>query len=317
MKLSNHNNPFYGIYAATVCPMYPNGKINEPELIAHFTEIINTDGIKGVLVNGHAGEGGLLSREELITVLTIARKVPGNHKVIAGINTESSEYAAELAKDAAEANADAVMVFPCFSWSLGADPLVILGHHKAVAEASKLPLFLFQGSVNAGKTAYSPDLLEALLSINDVVGIKEGSWETAAYESTLRLTKKLRPDVAVMASGDEHLMTCFTIGSEGSMVSLAAIIPDLIVSLDKAIKGCDLKLARLEHNKIYDISKAIYGPPGHLATLRLKTCLKLMGKISSPRSRLPILHLSKTEVENLQKALLGAEITIPGLYESA
>ena len=309
MELLQYKNPFYGIYAATVCPMFSDGKINESELTSHLMDVVQTDGMKGVLVNGHAGEGSVLTRDELMSVLVTARQVPGDHKVIAGINTESYENAAKFAEDAAKANVDGVMVFPCFSWSLGADPEVIIGHHKLVAEASKLPLFLFQGSVNAGKTAYSPDLLADLLEIEEVVGIKEGSWETAAYEATLRLTKKIRPDVAVMASGDEHLLSCFTIGSEGSLVSLASVIPDLIVSLDKAINHGDLTSARSAHNKIYELAKIVYSPPGHLATLRLKTCLALMGKISSPRVRLPILRLSEHEVASLRDALLAADIS--------
>src|SRR5207237_8454559 len=105
----------------------------------------------------------------------------------------------------------------------------------AIHEATPLPLFLFQGSVRAGQTAFTPDVLRELLKLPRLVGIKEGSWETSAYDAVRRLTKSVRPDVAVMASGDEHLFTCFVLGSEGSLVSLADVVPELIVAFDRAV----------------------------------------------------------------------------------
>src|SRR3546814_2979461 len=65
-------------------------------------------------------------------------------RVVAGVNAERSDVAAAMAADAATAGADAVMVFPPFSWALGADDRAIQAHHRAVASASDLPLFLFQ-----------------------------------------------------------------------------------------------------------------------------------------------------------------------------
>jgi 4-hydroxy-tetrahydrodipicolinate synthase len=302
------SHPFGGIYAATVCPMTSKGTIDEVLLSEHFSALAATEGIEGLLVNGHAGESAALDREELKTVISIARSTPGNHKVVAGINTERIDLAAGLAEDAAKAGANSVMVFPPFSWALGADKRVVHGHHHVVANASDLPLFLFQGSVNAGRTAYAPDTLAGLLEIEHVVGIKEGSWETLAYEATRRLTKRLRPDVAVMASGDEHLLTCFAIGSDGSLVSLAAVVPELIVALDRAVRAGELELARTLHGRIYELARLIYGTPGHLATLRLKTCLVLLGKLPCAISRSAITGLSPLETDGLRAALVSAGV---------
>src|SRR3546814_20517460 len=137
-----------------------------------------------------------------------------------------------MAADAAAAGADAVMVFPPFSWALGADDRAIQAHHRAVASASDLPLFLFQASVKAGHLAYQPDTLTKLLEIESVVGIKEGSLETAADGTTRRRTKRLTPDVPVSASGDENLLSCFASRSEGRLVSTAALGPWPIVALE-------------------------------------------------------------------------------------
>jgi 4-hydroxy-tetrahydrodipicolinate synthase len=310
MSKPDPRHPFGGIYAATICPMLPSGSIDETALADHLRAVVTTDGMAGLLVNGHAGENFALDRKELQLVIRTARAVSGTRKVVAGVNSERTDIAAAIAEDAAAAGADAVMVFPPFSWALGADDRVIQLHHREVARASGLPLFLFQGSVGSGRTAFTPQTLSGLLQIEAVTGIKEGSWETAAYEATRRLTKRLRADVGVMASGDEHLFSCFAIGSEGSLVSLAAVVPELIVALDRAVLANDLPSARRLHERLYELARIVYGAPGHLATLRLKTCLRLLGRLKSVTSRSPISALSTDETQRLRFALNAAEIPV-------
>jgi len=166
------------------------------------------------------------------------------------------------------------------------------------------------------RTAFSPTLSEhlyieildkRLINISEIVAIKEGSWETAKYDFNRRLTKSIRPEVAVMASGDEHLLSCFMIGSEGSLVSLAIIIPDAIIGLYKSIINKNFEEAIRYHNIIYPLAKAIYGTkPAGYATARLKTCLKLIGKIPNDKMRNAMEPLNKVEIENLKKAISSA-----------
>jgi 4-hydroxy-tetrahydrodipicolinate synthase len=228
------------------------------------------------------------------------------------VNSESSDYAATLARDAAEAGADAIMVFAPSSWALGADASAVVRHHEIIAEATRLPLFLFQGSVRSGQLWFKPDVLKSLLRIRSLVGIKEGSWETSAYEEVRRITRAQRPDVAVMASGDEHLFTCFVLGSEGSLVSLAAVVPELIVELDAAVRKGDLAAARACHDRIYPLAKAVYGTaPGSLATARLKACLKILGRIETATCRPPVGDLPAEEYERLTRVMAEAGLEIP------
>ena len=146
-----------------------------------------------------------------------------------------------------------------------------------------------------------------LVVLPRVVAIKEGSWETATYEANRRLVKSLAPDVAVLASGDEHLLSCFVLGSDGSQVSLAVIVPETIVALDAAVRAGDLESARAAHEIVYPLAKAIYGTaPGGLATARLKACLKLLGRLDRAAARPPTPALSDPEIAALRTALQGA-----------
>lgn len=296
---------FHGIYAATVNPMTEEYTLDEDVLCKHVAAVANVDGIRGLLINGHAGENFMTSDAEKRRVIEVCRtSVNKDCLLIAGVNAESSLAVVRQAEDAAAAGADALLIFPPNSWALGPHGSTVINHHRIVIEASDLPVMLYQAPVGAGAMAYPPGLLSELVQMPRVVGIKEGSWEVAAYEANYRLVKKIAPHVAVMASGDEHLLTGFAVGSDGSQVSLAVIIPETIVALDRAMRQGDLAAARQAHEIIYPLAKVIYGtPPGSFATARLKTCLKLLGRIPSDATRPPIGPLPSEDIERLKQVL--------------
>jgi len=300
---------FYGIYPSILCPLKSDYSIDEEALAAHVAEVTSARGIVGVLCNGHAGENFLLSRAERKRVVEVTREAVGRGRVVAGVNIEESREAAEHARDAEAAGADAIMVFAPFSWALSQDETVALNHHRMIGEAVDLPLMLFQGAVRSGRIAYTSEVLGRLVELPNVIAIKEGSWETSAYEATRRIVQERAPHVAVMASGDEHLFSCYVLGSEGSLVSLAVIIPETIVAIDQAVRRGDLAAARVAHEVIYPLARAIYGtPPGGHATARLKTCLKLLGRLRSDLTRLPMGPLEEGEIEMLRLALETAKL---------
>ena len=310
--LPAHPDGFHGIYPATLCPFTGDGAVDETALVRHVSGLADVDGIVGVLCNGHAGENFLLTNRETRRVAEIvSRAIGGRAIVVSGVNREGSREAADLARAVVAAGADAIMVFPPNAWASGQDRCVALNHHRAIVEAVDVPVMLFQGPA-ASVFAYPPEVLAELVRLPRVVAIKEGSWEVAAYEANRRLIKSVAPHVAVMGSGDEHLFTSYVVGSEGSLVSLAVVIPETIVRLDRAVRAGDLAAARAAHEVIYPLAKAVYGiPPGSHATARLKTCLKLLGKLENDRVRPPIGPLDGAEREMLREALELSGLLLP------
>lgn len=300
-------NPWHGIYPAILTPMRADLALDEAAMARHASDVM-VDGIVGVMCNGHAGENYLTTRDEKRRITELVVGAIGKRAiVVSGVNSESSIEAATQARDAAAAGADAIMIFAPNAWALGQDEDMAVRHHTMIAAATELPLMLFQASVGSGRMAYTPGVLARLLALPRVVGIKEGSWEVNAYERTLRLAKMVAPDVAVMGSGDEHLFTSFVIGSEGSVVSLAAVVPEIIVALDRAVKRGDIDAARRLHEAIHPLANLIYGvPPGSHATARLKACLKLLGRFASDAVRPPFAPISTAELARIEPALRAA-----------
>jgi len=302
---------FHGIYPSTVLPMGPDFAPDWQAYAAHTAHCVLRPGITGVLMNGHAGENFVLSRAEKRHAVEVSvASVGGQRLVIAGVNAESSLEAAEEARDARAAGAHAIMVFLPNAFAMAHTTEMALLHHRTImAAVPGMPLWLFQAHHGAGRMGFTPETMDALLDIPEVVGIKEGAWEVDAYDALRRRVKAKRPDVAVCASGDEHLLACYVHGSDGSLVSLAVLMPDAIVALDAAIRAGDLTAARALHEQLEPLAEAIYGaPPGGRATARLKFCLAEMGVIPCPALRPPQPPVEGAEGAMLREALRASGV---------
>jgi 4-hydroxy-tetrahydrodipicolinate synthase len=278
---------------------------------AHTAHCVLRPGITGVLMNGHAGENFVLSRAEKRRAVEVSvASVGGQRLVIAGVNAESSLEAAEEARDARAAGAHAIMVFLPNAFAMAHTTEMALLHHRTImAAVPGMPLWLFQAHHGAGRMGFTPETMDALLDIPEVVGIKEGAWEVDAYDALRLRVKAKRPDVAVCASGDEHLLACYVHGSDGSLVSLAVLMPDAIVALDAAIRAGDLTAGRALHEQLEPLAEAIYGaPPGGRATARLKFCLAEMGVIPCPALRPPQPPVEGAEAAMLREALRASGV---------
>jgi len=301
---------FYGIYPSTVLPMRSGDFAPDWDALArHLDRCVLRPGISGVLVNGHAGENFVLSRAEKRRAVEVAvATVGGTRIVVAGVNAESSLEAAEEAKEARAAGADAIMIFLPNGFALAQTTEMALLHHRTIlAAVPGMPCFLFAAHHAAGRMAFSEEGFAALLELPEVVGVKEGSWEVDRYDALRRICKAKRPEVAFCASGDEHLLACMVHGSDGSLVSLADVLPEEIVALDAAVRAGDLARARALHERIEPLAEAIYGaPPAGRATARLKFCLAEMGVIPDPALRPPQPPVSPPEAAMLRAAMRSA-----------
>ena len=298
------NNNFKGIYAANIVPLKSDKSIDTENLIKHVKEISNVKGIRGLLVNGHAGENFTLSADEQIEVLNVIKEsIKNDSLIISGVNFEDPEKGALVAKEMLDHGANAILIFPPFSWSQGISSKMIYEHHKIISDAVDGPIFIYQSSVNSGHLSYNIETLGELMKIKNIIGIKEGSWNTKSYIENYKFLKNVNHKFLVMASGDEHIYPCFKYASDGSQVSLAAIIPEKIVELITNIENKNFDLARNLDKMLLILAKNIYGKyPPSFATARIKYCLKVLKKIPRDTMRSSI-TLDDNEKKQLKHSL--------------
>lgn len=294
-----------GIHAATTLPYTREGEIDEASFLRQLAFIFAEPGMTGLLVNGHAGENQLTSDAEKARVIQMARRAaPPDVVIVTGVYSESSAMAATQARMLQEAGADALLLFPPFAWSLGPETASVLAHHRAVISASRLPVLLYQSPVGAARLSYSDDLIGELLRFDQVAGVKDGSWEIARSERLRDAVKARRPEVVVYGSGDEHLMVNYLIGTEGSQVSLASVIPQTVCGLWSAARDGDWARARALHEKIQPLARLIYSAdPASRSVARLKACQKILGVIDDAGVRSPLIEAPAEEYARLERAL--------------
>ena len=120
---------FQGCMPANLLPFTADLQIDEAAYREHLRWLANTQGVTGIVANGHAGEVSSLSRDERRRALAIALdEVAGKVPVIAGIYSDGTQEAVELARDARAAGVAGLLVFPptLFMWGAQQKPDMVL-----------------------------------------------------------------------------------------------------------------------------------------------------------------------------------------------
>jgi len=267
--------------------------------------VASTPGVRGLVVNGNAGEVSLLSREERSEVINIVRGAAPSHvRVVSGIMADSTRQAIEHLQDAKEAGADAALVFPIRDWMTSREPGSEELFYTAISEATDLPLIVFQYPHNRGNAAFDAETLVKLASIPNVVAIKEAVWEVARYQHEYYALREQVPNVAVLSGNDEHLFATLAIGADGVLVGYGGLIPDKISDLYHSSQQGDLVRARDIDASLWPLTHSIYRTfPFALRHTRIKAALHMMGLIDSPTVRSPLVELSEQERLHLGRIL--------------
>ena len=78
-------------------------------------------------------------------MLAIAQdEIGGRLPIVNGIWADGSLEAARIARMAAEGGASALLVFPPAPFTLGQSPQMAIAHFKRIADATDLPIIVFQ-----------------------------------------------------------------------------------------------------------------------------------------------------------------------------
>lgn len=129
-------------------------------------------GCDGLIVAGSLGEGPMLSHDEKLEVFRIARSVAGSRPVLVTVNEAGTREAAALARRAAKAGADGLMIVP--SPIYHTDPDETVAALMAVASAGGLPVMIYSNRV-AYRVDVTIPVMEELAASDLFVAIKESS----------------------------------------------------------------------------------------------------------------------------------------------
>ncbi len=125
----------------------PRQEIDMDATYKYFSYLINS-GVNGLVLHGSTAETALLSPEERIDIIRIARKAASDagvtqFPIAAGISGQSTNETLRLAKDAADAGADFGLLLPPSYWAKAVTNDVIVDFYREVANESPIPIIVY------------------------------------------------------------------------------------------------------------------------------------------------------------------------------
>ncbi len=296
---------FQGCMPANLLPFTADLQIDEAAYREHLRWLANTQGVTGIVANGHAGEVSSLSRDERRRALAIALdEVAGKVPVIAGVYSDGTQEAVELARDARAAGVAGLLVFPptLFMWGAQQKPDMVLRHFSVLADAVDLPLIVFEYPPASG-IGYSPETLAELCKIPSVAGVKDWSNDIVAYEKNLRAVRGSGRPVAMLSSFTMSLMATFVLGADGCISGMGSVAADLQAALLAAVKAGDLAVAHAINERLAPLVAVFYAPPFVDMHNRMKEALAILGRIPAAHVRPPLTPVSEDERDRIRLAL--------------
>lgn len=214
-----------GSIVALVTPMTETGAVDYlglEQLIAfHLKE--QTDGL---LVLGTTGESPTLSEEEEEEIVRFTvEKVNGRIPVIAGAGSNATAKTVKKVQRFAELGADQLLVITPY-YNKTSD-VGLLAHFKAIADASSLPIILYNVPSRTGMTISLPVLTE-LAKHPRIIGIKEASGDMSY---TMEVAQLIDESFALYSGNDDLILPILSIGGIGVISVWANIQPKVVHEL--------------------------------------------------------------------------------------
>jgi 4-hydroxy-2-oxoglutarate aldolase len=286
-----------GIFPPLVTPFTSEGALDLAAFEANL-ESYQGCGLAGLLVLGSNGEASLLDEPEKLALVRAARRAGGDQLLLAGVGLESTQATIALARKAADAGADAVLVLPPFYFRSRMSDDVLRRHFEAVADASRVPVLLYSVPQVTG-AGLSPALVAALQRHPNVAGIKESSGDVALLG---RIAAAAPASFAALCGSGPVIYPALCVGARGGILAVACCSPRPAAQLFEAVQRGDHARARRLQEALLPLAAAVtsgHGVPG------LKAAMELAGfRGGSPRA--PLAPVGPAVREELRALLRGA-----------
>lgn len=302
----NHMN-LEGIIPAVIVPMRQDYSIDFPAL-KRYLEWVVRQGPVGLAVNVDTGEGPYLTPDERVEVIRTARAVAnGECAIIAGVGGPGTMAAVANARAARDAGADALLVFPTPAFLN--DPLDVeipYAYHKAIADASDLPIVVFQLGPIFGGVNYTADALARVLELPQIIGLKDASFDAQRFLLTRNIVQLADHPITLLTGNDNFLLESFLMGAQGGLLGYGAVGVGLLIQMLNAVQAKAFDQAAAMQERVQGYCDYIYARPIGDYRARCKVALVHMGLLTPEQTFVRPPYLSLWEAEK-ELALVAVE----------
>jgi 4-hydroxy-tetrahydrodipicolinate synthase len=309
-----------GVIPACLLPMHDDLSIDEAGYRKHLRDVTAVRGITAITVNAHASEAASCSDDEQARVLDLTMDEVGDRMpVVNGIYADGSHYAARLAKMAERGGASCLLIFPPNPMAMGGQlrPEMALAHFKTVADATDLPIIVFQYPMGGGLGHPLETLVRLAEEVPQIGAIKDWCNDAMLHEHHIRTLQSLPRPVTVLSTHSSWLMSSLVMGAGGLLSGAGSVIADLQVALFDAVQAKDLAKAQAINDRLYPMQQAFYAPPFLDMHNRMKEALVLLGRMERAVVRPPLMKLGEHEIRRIEQAIADARLGEEGALDLA
>ncbi len=272
-----------GIIPPVATPMQANEDLDLPRLRWFIDHLIRA-GVDGIFVLGTNSEFYALDEGEKQAVIATAvahvnKRVP----VFAGTGAETTREVIRLTKMAEREGVDGVSVItPYFVMPTQQE---IYDHYRKIAEATALPLSLYNNPATSGGVKIAPVTVGRPAQIPNIRAIKDSSGD---LQNTIECIRAVPKTFSVMMGRDTMIFSAMQMGAKGAVPATGNIAPALLAEIyDKFVAG-DVAGAQAAQARLHPLRMALTlctSPGGVKAALDMLGLS--IGPCRSPVSGLP------------------------------
>ncbi len=292
---------FGTVLTAMVTPFTADGSAIDFDAAAQLANDLVDLGNDGIVINGTTGESATTADEEKVELIKAVVAAVGNRaRVIAGAGNNDTLHSVELAKQAANAGAHGLLVVtPYYNKPPQAG---VLAHFKAVADATELPVMVYDIPGRAGIAIETPTLIE-LAGHPRILANKDAKADPFAASQVMA-----RCDLAYYSGDDGLTLPLLALGAVGMVSVTGHLVADRHRKVIEAVAANDLKTARAITESLIPVTEGVMTRmQGAIAT---KAALDLLGRAGGGSLRLPLVPATDEQRARLREELIAGGISL-------
>jgi len=283
-----------------VTPFLEDASLDLDGAVRLATHLVDDDRHDGLVLSGTTGESPTTSDAEKESLLCAVIEAVGDRAIIvAGVGTNDTSHTIHLAEQAAKAGAHGLLVVtPYYNKPPQA---ALLAHFTAVADATDLPLILYDIPGRTGTAIETETLVRAgeherIVAVKDAKGDLFGGSEVMARSGLSYYSGDDPLNLAWLAHGASGVIS---VVGHGFGTSYAEMID--------AVDAGNMLRAREIHTNLIPAVQTIMSRDSQGA-IRAKALAQLLGLIQTRRVRGPLLDASEDEVALVRDVLVSAGV---------
>ena len=221
---------WHGVIPAVTTKFKADGSLDNAEMERCFSLQMEA-GCDGLIACGSLGEGPMLSHQERLAVLRLAKQASGSRPALLTIAEAATRDACVLAQQAAKAGADGLMVVPSTIYHTNHRETVAA--LRAIAAAADLPIMIYSNRL-AYRVDVTTDMLEELADDPRFVAVKESSDD---IRRSTEIINRLGQRYDLFTGVDNLAFEALAVGAVGWVAGLVVAFPKETVAIYRLMQA--------------------------------------------------------------------------------